>query len=49
MTEDEMVGYRHRFQAHEFGQTPEVGYGQGGKACCDSQGHKESDTTERLN
>ena len=29
--------------------TPGVGDGQGGLACCDSQGHKESDTTERLN
>ena len=28
---------------------PEVGGGQGGLACCDSWGHKESDTTERLN
>ena len=27
----------------------EVGDGQGGLACCDSWGHKESDTTERLN
>ena len=26
-----------------------VGDGQGGLACCDSRGHKESDTTERLN
>ena len=26
-----------------------VGDGQGGLACCDSWGHKESDTTERLN
>ena len=29
--------------------TPGVGDGQGGLACCDSWGHKESDTTERLN
>ena len=34
---------------HEFGWTPGVGDGQGGLACCDSWGHKESDTTERLN
>ena len=34
---------------HEFGWTPEVGDAQGGLACCDSWGHKESDTTERLN
>ena len=30
-------------------RTPGVGDGQGGLACCDSWGHKESDTTERLN
>ena len=29
--------------------TPEDGDGQGGLACCDSWGHKDSDTTERLN
>ena len=34
---------------HEFGWTPGVGDGQGGLACCDSWGHKESDMTERLN
>ena len=33
----------------ESGWTPGVGDGQGGLACCDSWGHKESDTTERLN
>ena len=32
-----------------FGRTPGVGDAQGGLACCDSWGHKESDTTERLN
>ena len=49
MTEDEMAGWHHRLDAHEFGWTPGVGDGQGGLACCDSWGHKESDTTERLN
>ena len=34
---------------HEFKQTPGVGDGQGGLACCDSWGRKELDTTERLN
>ena len=48
-TEDEMAGWDHRFDGHEFGWTPGVGDGQGGLACCDSWGHKESDTTERLN
>ena len=49
MTEDEMAGWHHRLYGHEFGQTPGVGDGQRGLACCDSQGHKESDTTDRLN
>ena len=34
---------------HEFEQAPGVGDGQGGLACCDSWGRKESDMTERLN
>ena len=34
--------------SHESGSTPGAGDGQGGLACCDSWGHKESDTTERL-
>ena len=49
MTEDEMVGWYHRFDGHEFEQGPGDGEGQGSLACCDSRGHKESDTTERLN
>ena len=49
MTEDEMVGWHHRLNGHEFGQAPGVGVGQEGLACCDSWGHKESDTIERLN
>ena len=49
MTEDEMVGLHHRFDGHEFEQSPGVGDGQGGLACCNSWGRKESDTTERLN
>ena len=48
-TEDEMAGWHHRLDAHEFEWTPGVGDGQGGLACCDSWGRKESDTTERLN
>ena len=36
------------FNWHEFGWTPGVDDGQGGLACCNSWGHKESDTTERL-
>ena len=49
MTEDEMAGWHHLLDAHEFGWTPGVGDGQGGLACCDSWGCKESDTTEQLN
>ena len=49
MTEDEMVGWHHRLDRHEFEQAPGVGDGQGGLACCDSWGRKESNTTERLN
>ena len=48
-TEDEMIGCHHRLDGHETGWTPGVGDGQGGLACCGSRGHKESDTTERLN
>ena len=49
MTEDEMVGWHHWLYGHGFGWTLGIGDGQGGLACCDSWGHKESDTTERLN
>ena len=49
MTEDEMVGWHHWLSGHRFGWTPGIGDGQGGLACCGSWGHKESDTTERLN
>ena len=48
-TEDEMAGWHHRLDGHEFEWTPGVGDGQGGLACCDSWGHKESDSTEWLN
>ena len=48
-TEDEMAGWHHWLDGHEFGWTPGVGDGQGGLACYNSWGHKESDTTEQLN
>ena len=48
-TEDEMAGWHHQLDACEFERTPGVGDGQGGLVCCDSWGHKQSDTTERLN
>ena len=44
-----MAGWHHRLDGHEFEYTLVVGDGQGGLACCDSWGRKESDTTERLN
>ena len=47
-TEDEMVGWYHLLNGHGFGWTPEDCDGQKGLACCDSWGHKESDTTEWL-
>ena len=46
MTEDEMVGWHHQLSGHEFELTPGVGDEQGGLACCDSRGRKESYTTE---
>ena len=48
-TEDEMIVWHHRLDGHEFEQTPGVGDGQGGLACCNSWGHKELDMTEWLN
>ena len=48
-TEDEMAGWHHWLDGRESEWTPGVGDGQGGLACCDSWGHKESDTTEWLN
>ena len=44
--QDEMVGWHHQLNGHEFVWTPGVGDGQGGLVCCSSWGHKELDTTE---
>ena len=44
-TEDEMVGWHHLLNVHEFEQAPGV-EGQGSLACCSPWGRKESDTTE---
>ena len=61
MTENEMVGWHHQFNGHEFKQglgigdghefkqALGIGDGQGSLACCSPWGHKESDMTERLN
>ena len=48
-TEDEMGGWHHQCNWHEFEQAPGVGDGQGSLVCCSPWGHKESYTTERLN
>ena len=49
MTGDEMVGWHHRLNGHEFEQAPGVGDGQGSLVCYSPWGRKELDTTERLN
>ena len=48
-TEDEMFGWLHQLNGHEFEWSPEVDDGQGGLACCSPWGCKESDMTEQLN
>ena len=48
-TVDEMAGWHHWLNGHEFEWTLGVGDGQGSLACCNSWGCKESDTSERLN
>ena len=49
MTEEEIVGWHHRLNGHEFEQALGDGEGQGSLACCSLWGHKESDMTELLN
>ena len=49
ITEDEMVGWHHQLNGHEFAQAPGVGDGQGSLECCSQWGCKESDTAEQLN
>ena len=48
-TEDNMVGWHHWLDGHEFEQAPGVGDGQGSLACCSLWGCKELDMSERLN
>ena len=48
-TEDEVVGWHHWLNGHEFESIPGIGDGQGGLACCSPWGNKELDMTERLN
>ena len=49
MTEDEMVGWHHQLNGHEFEQAQGVGDGQGSLVCCSPWRRKESDTAEPLN
>ena len=49
MTEDEMVGWHHWLNGHEFEQTPGDSEGQGSLACCGPWIHKESDTPQWVN
>ena len=49
MTEDEMVGWHHQLDGHEFEQALRVSDGQGSLVYCSPWGHKESDMTEQLN
>ena len=46
--EDEMVGWHHWLNGHEFEKAPGIGGGQESLVCCSPWGHKESDTTEHL-
>ena len=49
MTEDEIGGWHHQLNGHEFEQTPGDGEGQGSLACSSPWGRNESDSTEQLN
>ena len=49
MTEDELIGWHHQLNGHEFEQALGDGEGQGSLACYSPWGCKESDTTEQLN
>ena len=49
MTEDEMAGWHHQLDGHEFEQAPGVGDGQGNLVHCNLWGCKELDMTERWN
>ena len=49
MTEEEMVGWYHQLDRHEFEQVAGDGEGQGSLLCCSPWDHKEADMTEQLN
>ena len=48
MTEDELVGWHHQLDGHEFEQAVGIGDEQGSLTCCSPQGRKDSDMTEQL-
>ena len=49
ISEDEMIGWHHWLNGHEFEQAPGAGNGQGSLACCSPWDRKELDMTEQLN
>ena len=49
MAEDEVIGWHHQFNGHEFEQALRVGDRQGSLSCCSPWGHKELDIPEKLN
>ena len=49
MTEDEMVGWHHQLNGHEFESALGVGDGLQNLECCHPWGWKELDMTEQLN
>ena len=49
MTEDEMGGWHHQLEGHEFEQALGIGNVQGSLACCSPWGHKWLDTAEQVN
>ena len=46
--QDDIVGWHHQLNGHEFEQAVGIGDGQGSLVCCSPWGHKDSDTTEQL-
>ena len=49
MTEDEMVGWHHQLNGHEFEQTQGDGEGQGSLACFSPWGDKQLNMLQQLN
>ena len=49
MTDDDIFGWYHRLNGHEFEQAPGDGKGQESLACCTPWDCKESDMTKQLN